>query len=133
MTKWSFHPESGRPLITISCNGRHLRCILDTGYNNYLWMGHHLAERHHVDIPPETEQRVATMAGGDLKPYKLVYASKILFEGALFEDVPIQVFEGGQQQYALLGMRMLMGFVVTLDCNEGFTQIIDPALRTDRQ
>ena len=132
MTRWAFDPHSGKPLITISCNGRHLRCILDTGFSEFIWMERRVAERHQVYLPPGAEEFRAFTAGGNTVAYKLGYAGKMLFAEVLFEDVPIQVYEGRGNEHPLLGMRMLVGFVVMLDCNEGFTQIINPALRTDR-
>lgn len=133
MTRWAFDPDSGKPLITISCHGRHLRCVLDTGYSEYIWMEHSVAQRHHLYIPPGAEEFRAYTAGGNTTPYKLAYASKILFEGVLYEDVPIQVYKGKRHGHPLIGMRMLVGLVVVLDCNEGFTQITDPALTTRQQ
>lgn len=123
--KWAFHPSESRPLIVISCNGRPLKCILDTGFTGYLWMDSYMAGRY--NIVPDVDEFDANTAGGVQTKYKVGFIKSALIADLLFEDVPVHVHGGHRHIYALLGVRALTGLILKVDFNEGFTEILLPS------
>ncbi|MBL8158160.1 retropepsin-like domain-containing protein [bacterium] len=116
----AFDPIFSRPLIIIECNKRPLRCILDTGYAGTLWMGKSIADRYGI-LTEEPVYFAKTASGADAE-FQQGYA-RILIDPVLFENLPIDVFEGAHVEYALLGTRVLHNFRVILDFKDAFTDL----------
>lgn len=119
---WAFDPLTRRPLIVIECNGRPLRCILDTGFTGWIWMHYRLAKRY--KIRTETDERFADTASKEGCRYWIGYANRILIDPVAHEGMPIYAHDGREAEYALIGIRALADFVITIDCKDEFTRLM---------
>ncbi|MFZ2556014.1 MAG: retroviral-like aspartic protease family protein [Minisyncoccia bacterium] len=122
--RWAFETIYSRPLITIECNKRPLRCILDTGYPGTIWMSRDMSARY--EIATGEQDYYAATASGIEAQYFLGYA-RVVIDPIVFDSLPIDVHTGIYAEHALLGTRALRNFRVILDFKDEFTdfQYID--------
>ena len=119
--------ETNTPVMYLSVNNKKLFCTIDTGYNGYLWTDFLVArDLLRLDVTGEPDNE-AVMADGSQTPFELVWTTVEWFGSRI--PIPIQVIPQprGQKTQALIGTRLLLGYMLVADFNHGHVEIVDPA------
>lgn len=85
-------------------------------------MSEESARRYKITV--EDDEYFAHTANGSPCTYRIGYAHRVLIEPVLLEGVPIYTYAGIHAEYALLGIRALRDFVITIDCKEELTRLV---------
>lgn len=115
------------PVMYLIVNSKKLFCTIDTGYNGYPWTDFLVArDLLRLDVVGEPDNE-AVMADGSQTPFELVWTTVEWFGRGI--QIPIQVIfqPRGQKTHALIGTRLLLGYMLIADFNHGQVEIIDPA------
>ena len=118
--------ETNFPVVPVTINGREVSCLVDTGFNGYLWTDSIIA-RHLLGI--EVLNRVdgtSQIADGSFAEFEIVRVDVPWF-GRLFQPSLQVVFTIRNSKFpVVLGTRMLIGYVLIVDFNHGIVQIRNP-------
>lgn len=116
--------RSNRPIITCSVNNHPITCLIDTGFNGFLWMDEPRARR--FGLHQHEEVYHSELANGRSSDFRIGIGKIRWLEEE--KDIPIHVFQGTRHSDvdALLGTRLLIGCVAILDFNWGLVSIRAP-------
>ena len=113
--------EKNRPVLTLSVNERPVSCLIDTGFNGFLWIDDRTA--HRLGLYQHGQIYRSELADGRPAEFKIAIGKILWFDE--LKNIPIHVFQGERHSDfgALLGTRLLIGNVVLLDYNWGVISI----------
>ena len=119
--------ETNLPVVKLNINQREIPCLVDTGFNGFLWTGIDVAQRvfgmrvNRVD----GESELADGSGAD---YQLEPVEVLWFGRPLHLRMHVAFSLRAGKFPILLGTRLLVGHVLIADFNHGIVQIRDPSV-----
>lgn len=118
-------PLTNCPVIELEVNQRKALCLIDTGFNGFLSTGMNIAETLGIVTP---EEREITRLGDHTTTFYHPTTSEILWFGQS-KTIPIQVFVTPRTGHiqAVIGTRLLLGYILIVDFNHGHAIIRDPS------
>ncbi|MCC7500592.1 hypothetical protein IT396_02210 [Candidatus Nomurabacteria bacterium] len=120
--------ETNLPVLKLMINQREIPCLVDTGFNGYLWTDTIVAQRL---LGVQIEHRVdgnSQVADGALAQFELTTVEVSWFSRLLYPSMQV-VFTVRQSRFpVVLGTRMLLGYILIADFNHGIVQIKDPSV-----
>lgn len=117
-----------RPIITLTVNHQSIVCLIDTGYTGNLAIGLDCARS--LGIEPEPE-RFSSETAGSRAGFKIGSASIRWFDRAVQAQVHVWEAASVGPVDGILGVNFLVGYILTVDFNEGEVSIQDPATVDD--
>jgi predicted aspartyl protease len=116
--------SDNRPLALLRINGKEQAFLIDTGFNSSLAIGMDAA--HDLHISPSGPTYYSDTAGS---PASFRFAlAQVEWFGSL-REVEVCVWKANSigPVDGLIGVRFLIGYILTIDFNEGTVSVVDPA------
>ena len=116
--------ELNRPVLRVEVNDRPLRCLVDTGFNGFLWIDERVAQL--IGVYQKGKVYESELADGRPAEFKIAVGSILWFDQP--KNIPIHVFQGERHSNldGILGTRLLIGYVLIADFNWGLVSVRFP-------